>query len=156
MEHNTSLDDTLNHVENEFSYVDTILNEFLFGAKSQLSTYVGKSEYLNDTIISTDQIKVSSTFSSKNSSGPNTSEKFELVANGPLRRSIDMASDMNHQEGRPNDGPCESSPGTPTNSLQTHAEGPVPDSLSSFCNGQSTYASSNGLTYQMLNTAVRI
>jgi hypothetical protein len=156
MEHNTSLDDTLNHVENEFSYVDTILNEFLFGAQSQLSTHVGKSEYLNDTIISTDQIELSSTFSSKNSSSPNTSEKFELVVKGPLRTSIDMASNMNHPKGSPNNGPCDSSPGIRTNSLQTHVEGQVPNSSSSFCNGQSTYASSNGSIYQMLNTAVCI
>jgi len=58
MEYNTSVDDLLNPVEmhDELSNVDTILNEFLFGAHSQLNTPVKVSGYLNDTVTSQNQV----------------------------------------------------------------------------------------------------
>ena len=107
MDHNTSVDDLLNPVEmlDELSDTDTVLNEFLFEANSQPSTPVKMSGYLNDTGPSINQTEPSSISLSKGSSGPNTSEKFDSLVNEPICTSIDMASDTNHQNRIPNDGP---------------------------------------------------
>ena len=158
MEHNTSIDKLSNPVGmlDELSDVDSILNEFLLGAHSQLSTHVKMSGYLNDTVTPTKQIELSSTFSSKDSSCPNTSEIFDSVVNEPVCTFTDMASDTNHQKVSLNDGPCDALPGIPANTLQRHAEEPLRGMVSSFGYGQSTYASSNGLTYQMLKNVLGI
>ena len=158
MEQNLPADDILNTVEmlDELNFVDTSFNGILFGVHSQLRRNVKTPVYLNNTITSSDQIEVSSIFSSKDFSGPNNSENFDLVVNEPIRTAIDMDSDMYQQTGSLNDGPCESSLGIPGNSLQTHLEEPVHESVTSFYNGQSTDSNSNGLIYQLLTTAVRI
>ena len=153
MENNTSVDDFLNPVEilDESSDLD-ILNEFLLGAQSKLNTHVKMSGYLNDTVTSTNQIEPSSTFSSIDSSDSSTFENFYSVVNEPTCTSIDMASDTNHEKG----SPCNALADLPVNSLQRHVEGSEREMVPSFCNGQSTLASSNGLTYQMLKNVVRI
>ena len=158
MEHNTSLDNILNPVEmlGEFSDVDTVLNEFLLGSHSHPNEHVKMTGYISDTVTSTNQMEPISNFSSKDNSGPNTSEKFNSVINEPICTSIDMASDTNDQKGSLNDGQCDALPCIPANSLQRHVEIPVPELVSSFCKGQYTHANSNGLIYKICNNAVRI
>ena len=158
MEYNTSVDEPHNPVDmvDELRDVVADIEEFMFDSQSQLNTDMITSPYHKDADTSTNKIELNNSLPSRDYAGTNPSDQMESTGNKPIIFSLDMPSITNYQEKSPNDGPCASSDVILTDSLQPNVEGSVYDLAPSFCNSQSTYGTSNGLIYHMLNTVVCI
>lgn len=158
MDNNTSESEQFSSIDmvNEISHEDIDINEVLFGSNSQLNTNDIFSPNRNDSETSTHKIDQSMLLPSNDYAAPNLCNQIESIGNSPTYISLDMPSSNNHQE-KTGTLLLPDFPGTPSfvispDSLQEKVEGPVYDLTAPSGNSQSTYASSNGLIYQMLNT----